>query len=49
MAINSEEINHAAIYIGNGLLLQHLTNRLSRRDPAALWMKMIKMWVARDA
>lgn len=49
MAINSKEINHAAIYIGNGLILQHLTNRLSRRDPAALWAKQIKMWVARDA
>lgn len=45
MQINAPVINHAAVYIGDGLLLQHLTNRLSRRDPAALWNKLVKKWV----
>ena len=45
MQINAPVINHAAVYIGDGLILQHLTNRLSRRDPAALWSRLIKKWV----
>lgn len=31
MQIKSEEPNHAAIYIGDGMILQHLYNRLSDR------------------
>lgn len=49
MQINAPVINHAAVYIGNGFLLQHFTNRLSRRDPAAMWQKMIKKWVRYNA
>jgi proteasome lid subunit RPN8/RPN11 len=31
--------NHCAVYIGQGLLLQHFPTRLSRRDPAGPWIK----------
>lgn len=44
MAISSEVCNHAAILIDGGLLLHHLTNRLSRREPAAPWRKMFRSW-----
>ena len=45
MQISAPVVNHAAIYIGDGLLLQHLTHRLSRRDPATLWQKLIRKWI----
>lgn len=48
MSINCAEMNHAAVYIGGGMFLQHLAHRLSRRDPAPMWAKMIRMWVRRD-
>lgn len=33
MAIRSEQANHAAVYIGEGKILHHLPNRLSKVDP----------------
>lgn len=45
MAVNSKEINHAAVYVGDGLILHHLYNRLSRHEPAGRWRKMIRRWV----
>ena len=45
IAINSTVVNHAAIYIGDGLVLHHLAGRLSRREPAGRWAKMVKRWV----
>jgi proteasome lid subunit RPN8/RPN11 len=32
MQIRSKVVNHGAVYIGDGLILQHLMNRLSSRD-----------------
>ncbi len=32
MQISSTVVNHGAIYIGDGLIMQHCTNRLSSRD-----------------
>jgi proteasome lid subunit RPN8/RPN11 len=32
--------NHAALYLGNGLILHHLLNRLSVREPVARWKKV---------
>ena len=37
--INSKIINHCGVYIGEGLLLHHLWNRLSRREPLGPWRK----------
>jgi proteasome lid subunit RPN8/RPN11 len=33
--------NHCAVYLGGGLILHHLSNRLSRHDIAAPWMKFV--------
>lgn len=35
--------NHCAIYIGDGLILHHLSKRLSNREPADRWMKFVTM------
>ena len=45
MSVNSNVINHAGIYVGNNLIMHHLANRLSRREPVARWPKMIAKWV----
>ena len=46
MAINSKGvINHAAVYVGEGMILQQLCQRISRREPACRWMKKIERWV----
>jgi proteasome lid subunit RPN8/RPN11 len=37
--------NHCAVYLGNGLILHHLSNRLSNREPADRWMRFITMTV----
>lgn len=34
-------INHSGVYIGNGLILHHLSNRLSRVEPLGRWKKYI--------
>lgn len=40
MQIDSPVINHGAIYLGDGLFLQHLQNRLSSRDVyGGYWQK----------
>jgi cell wall-associated NlpC family hydrolase len=43
--IRSPVPNHAGVYIGDGLVLHHLVNRLSRREPVFPWMKFITRWV----
>lgn len=37
--------NHCAIYQGNGLILHHLSNRLSRHDPIGPWLKYATKFV----
>lgn len=39
MTINTVIPSHAAIYIGEGLILHHLRDRISRKDHAAVWKK----------
>lgn len=43
--IRSDVPNHAGIYIGNDLILHHLPNRLSRREPAGLWARAVDVWL----
>jgi proteasome lid subunit RPN8/RPN11 len=39
-SLNSRAVNHAAIYIGDNLILHHLPNRLSKRDLfSGYWLK----------
>jgi len=33
--------NHCGVYIGRGLILHHLCNRLSRTEPIGPWMKLV--------
>ncbi len=41
MQVNSEVPNHAAIYLGDGLILHHLQGRLSSRDVyGGYWQKI---------
>jgi len=37
--------NHCAVYVGQGLILHHLPNRLSRVDPIHMWMKHLRIAV----
>lgn len=48
MSINSAVLNHAAIYVGNDMILHHLHGRLSRREPACLWRKMFRKWIRHE-
>jgi len=48
IAIRSEKPNHAGIYLGNGLMLHHLQHRLSRREPANPYKKMITHYLRYD-
>lgn len=43
MCLGSTVVNHAAVYIGDGKILQHCTNRLSSRDVyGGYWRKYTK-------
>lgn len=48
MAIRANKPNHAAIYLGNGLMLHHLAHRLSRREPANPYKRMITHYLRYD-
>ena len=39
--IRSPITNHAAIYMGDGLILHHLNGRSSRREPGDPWLKFM--------
>jgi cell wall-associated NlpC family hydrolase len=41
MQIQSQVANHAAIVLGNGLILHHLSNRLSREEPLSRWLSFV--------
>lgn len=45
MAVTSETIHHAAIYVGNNTIYHHLINRLSRADRLDQWHKYTKLIV----
>lgn len=41
----SAVVNHAAVYLGDGLILHHLYNRLSVREPVSRWQRHIVRWI----
>jgi cell wall-associated NlpC family hydrolase len=43
--LRSEVLNHAGIYIGDGLFLHHAQGSLSHRSPIHVWAKHIDRWV----
>jgi proteasome lid subunit RPN8/RPN11 len=45
MRIRSTVTNHAAIYIGAGMILHHLPNRYSRPEPMVGWIKLRTAWL----
>jgi proteasome lid subunit RPN8/RPN11 len=42
------EPNHAAVYVGGGLILHHFQNRLSKTDPILRWRDHITDWFRHD-
>lgn len=45
MSIRSKVPNHAGIYLGDGLLLEHMHGNLSHREPIARKLKHITHWL----
>ncbi len=43
--IRSTKMNHAGLLLSNDLILHHLPQRLSRREPAGLWARQAVKWV----
>jgi proteasome lid subunit RPN8/RPN11 len=43
--LTSKKLNHGGLYVGNNLILHHLPSRLSRREPAGLWMRQFELWL----
>lgn len=41
MKVMAPVVNHSAIYIGDGLVLHHLYNKLSRKEPLIRWRDSI--------
>lgn len=45
MAIKSKTLNHAGVLVSRDLILHHLPQRLSRREPAGSWARHANLWV----
>ena len=44
-SIRSPRLNHGGVLLGNNLILHHLPQRLSRREPAGIWARSAEKWV----
>lgn len=44
-SVRSKKNNHGGILIGDGLIVHHLPERLSRREPAGLWGRSANIWL----
>lgn len=44
-SIRSEKLNHGGLLISNDLIMHHLPQRVSRREPSAIWGRQAKKWV----
>lgn len=45
LAINSPVPNHCIVMISNKLMIHHLANRLSRKEPLGRWVKFVSNWL----
>ncbi|MGV1754825.1 Mov34/MPN/PAD-1 family protein [Agrobacterium sp. CG674] len=45
MKIRSPKFNHGGVLVGNDLIVHHLPQRLSRREPAGVWGRQAGMWL----
>jgi proteasome lid subunit RPN8/RPN11 len=45
LKIRSNKFNHAGMLIADDLILHHLPNRLSRREPSGIWSRAAEKWV----
>jgi proteasome lid subunit RPN8/RPN11 len=45
IAVKSEKMNHAGLFVGNNQLLHHLPTKLSRREPVGIWARAASKWV----
>jgi proteasome lid subunit RPN8/RPN11 len=43
--VMSKQVNHGGLLVGGGLLLHHLPVRLSRREPARIWLRNVDKWL----
>lgn len=43
--IRSDKLNHGGLLLPNSLVMHHLPNRLSRREPAGLWARQADLWL----
>ncbi|HYG86993.1 MAG TPA: Mov34/MPN/PAD-1 family protein [Azospirillum sp.] len=43
--IRADVPNHAGVLVGADLILHHLANRLSRREPVGPWLRKVHCWV----
>lgn len=43
--IRSDRLNHGGVLLENNLILHHLPQRLSRREPAGLWARCAEKWI----
>lgn len=41
----SGKLNHGGVLVDDNLLLHHLPNRISRREPAGIWARQAGLWV----
>jgi proteasome lid subunit RPN8/RPN11 len=48
MKIRSNIINHCAVYLGDNIILHHLVNRLSCRQPLHLWYSKIEYFLRHE-
>lgn len=47
-SIRSSKLNHGGLYLGNNLIMHHLPNRLSRREPVGVWGRYVSVWLRHD-
>lgn len=45
MSIRSPRLNHGGVLLGDNLILHHLPQRLSRREPAGIWSRAAEKWI----
>lgn len=44
-SIRSDKLNHGGVLVESDLMMHHLPNRVSRREPAGLWARQAELWI----